>query len=130
MFRILPIAEVFILPFLPVELWSTILRLLDLKSLLAAARTDRTWMAVCQGDPVLKKRLRRAVHEEEQEMQKFMLDPGLSTRVVRQVPASKSYAANLRKIVTSCPKPIRQDFVQESNKSVPTKRKAPKRKLK
>ncbi|KAJ8923350.1 hypothetical protein NQ315_001908 [Exocentrus adspersus] len=105
MFHILPIAEVFILPFLPVEMWSTILRLLDLKSLLAAARTDKTWMALY--------------------VKKFMLDPGLSAKVVRQVPSTKNYASNLKKIVISQPKPTMEFFSDWKTSRTAVKRKAP-----
>ncbi|KAJ8919300.1 hypothetical protein NQ315_003884 [Exocentrus adspersus] len=125
MFHILPIAEVFILPFLPLEMWSTILRLLDLKSLLVAVRTDKTWMAVCRGDPVLRKRLSQAVRQEELYTKKFMLDPGLSAKVVRQVPSTKNYAPNLKKIVTSQPKPTMEFFLDSKTSRAATKRKAP-----
>ncbi|KAJ8923340.1 hypothetical protein NQ315_001898 [Exocentrus adspersus] len=125
MFHILPIAEVFILPFLPVEMWSTILRLLDLKSLLAAARTDKTWMAVCQGDPVLRKKLSQAIREEELYVKKFMLDPGLSAKILRQVPSTKNYASNLKKIVISQPKPTMEFFSDWKTSRAAMKRKAP-----
>ncbi|KAJ8917705.1 hypothetical protein NQ315_005154 [Exocentrus adspersus] len=125
MFRILPIAEVFILPYLPVEMWSTILRLLDLKSLLAAARADKTWMAVCQGDPVLRKKLRQAIYEEREQVKNFMLDPGQSAKVTRLVPSTKNFAENLKKVVFTCPKP-REEFFPDLKRNVGSaKRKAP-----
>ncbi|KAJ8917709.1 hypothetical protein NQ315_005158 [Exocentrus adspersus] len=125
MFRILPIAEVFILPFLPVEMWSIILRLLDLKSLLAAARADKTWMAVCQGDPVLRKRLRQAIYEEREQVKNFMLDPGLSVKVTRLVPSTTNFTQNLKKIMVSCPKPREEFFLDSKRSSGPARRKAP-----
>ena len=41
-----------------------IFRKLDPESIVAAAQTSREWLAVCKGDPLLRKRVRRHLRRE------------------------------------------------------------------
>ncbi|KAJ8964491.1 hypothetical protein NQ314_004778 [Rhamnusium bicolor] len=101
MFSILPFALSFQLGILPVEMWSTIFRFLDTKSLLAAARSHKLWLNVCRGDPVLRRRLHCSLKEEKNYFHNVIVNPKISTCVTREFP-SRKYGINVQKSVSNC----------------------------
>ncbi|KAF5299060.1 hypothetical protein FQA39_LY11606 [Lamprigera yunnana] len=46
---------------LPVEMWVTIFRYLDNKTLLSTALASKRFMGVCKGDPILRRRVRTQI---------------------------------------------------------------------
>ncbi|KAJ8968055.1 hypothetical protein NQ314_002494 [Rhamnusium bicolor] len=101
MYSILPFALSFQLGILPVEMWSTIFRFLDSKSLLAVARSHKLWLSVCRGDTVLRQRLHSALKEEKNYFHNVLVNPKISTSVSRKFP-SRKYGFNVQKFVSSC----------------------------
>ncbi|PSN34436.1 hypothetical protein C0J52_20388 [Blattella germanica] len=49
---------------LPILAATMILRMLDPKSLLAAAQVDKTWLSVCRSDCILRRRIRQQLRSE------------------------------------------------------------------
>ncbi|PSN34431.1 hypothetical protein C0J52_20390 [Blattella germanica] len=49
---------------LPILAATMILRMLDPKSLLAAAQVDKTWLSVCHSDRILRSRIRHQLLSE------------------------------------------------------------------
>ncbi|KAJ8977388.1 hypothetical protein NQ317_001989, partial [Molorchus minor] len=99
MFQLLPFLQsTCLFPELPVEMWCFILRYLDPRSLLAGVRVHKSWLGVCRGDPVLKKRLRLALEEEKTVRRNMILDPRLSLKISRELPA-ENYRPNVQKMV-------------------------------
>ncbi|KAJ8949220.1 hypothetical protein NQ314_008280 [Rhamnusium bicolor] len=98
MFSVLPFALSFQLGILPVEMWSTIFRFLDTKSLLAGARSHKLWLNVCRGDPVLRQRLQLALEEEKNYFHNMLVNPKYATIVSREFP-SRKFGSNVKKSV-------------------------------
>ncbi|KAJ8985441.1 hypothetical protein NQ317_017073 [Molorchus minor] len=99
MFQLLPFLQsTCLFPELPVEMWCFILRYLDPRSLLAGVRVHKSWLRVCRGDPILKKRLRLALEEEKTVRWNMILDPRLSLKISRELPA-ENYRPNVQKMV-------------------------------
>ncbi|ENN80332.1 hypothetical protein YQE_03324, partial [Dendroctonus ponderosae] len=102
MYRLLPLISVFSsasFSTLPVEMWCLILRLLDAKSLLAAARSSSLFDRVVKGDPVLKKTLESAIRIEQQEIMEPLTRPGMAASISRDEHAML-FGTNRQKIVT------------------------------
>ncbi|KAF5295213.1 hypothetical protein FQA39_LY19329 [Lamprigera yunnana] len=74
---------------LPVEMWATILRYLDDKTLLSAALTSKRFMRVCKGDPILRKRVRAQILLERRLLRNATLDREMGITVIR------NYAPNV-----------------------------------
>ncbi|KAF5299062.1 hypothetical protein FQA39_LY11608 [Lamprigera yunnana] len=74
---------------LPVEMWATILRYLDDKTLLSAALTSIRFMRVCKGDPILRKRVRAQMLLEKRLLRNATLDREMGITVIR------NYAPNV-----------------------------------
>ncbi|KAF5299063.1 hypothetical protein FQA39_LY11609 [Lamprigera yunnana] len=74
---------------LPVEMWATILRYLDDRTLLSAALTSIRFMKVCKGDPILRKRVRAQILLERRLLRNATLDREMGITVIR------NYAPNV-----------------------------------
>ncbi|KAF5290945.1 hypothetical protein FQA39_LY14551 [Lamprigera yunnana] len=74
---------------LPVEMWATILRYLDDKTLLSAALTSKRFMRVCKGDPILRKRVSAQILLERRLLRNATLDREMGITVIR------NYAPNV-----------------------------------
>lgn len=83
---------------LPVEMVALIFRYLDPASLMKAAKVCSRWMDICRGDPVLRRRLRMQLKEEEKMRRELMVNPGLAVEVQR-VTEEKMFHPNAVKIV-------------------------------
>ncbi|KAJ8964997.1 hypothetical protein NQ314_004395 [Rhamnusium bicolor] len=99
MFSLLPFVLSVQLGILPVEMWSTIFRYLDPKSLLAGARSHKLWLNVCHGDPVLRRRLHIALKEEKSYLHNMIVNPRMLTSVSREFP-SREYGVNVQKSIS------------------------------
>ncbi|XP_056640300.1 uncharacterized protein LOC130447484 [Diorhabda sublineata] len=99
MFRIIPViaASCFDLPGLPVELWITILRLLDPKSLLATTRADVRWRNICLGDCILRNRLQEILKMERRFALDTIIDPRKSVSTTRDNSEKTVFTANIAK---------------------------------
>ena len=90
MYQLLPIICAYttvyctVLPQLSVEVWCIILRLLDPASLLVTVRTVSYFDSIVQGDPILRKSLRKAVHQENKDKLKMLLNPSMGLEIIRQ----------------------------------------------
>uniref|UniRef100_A0A6P7GK28 Uncharacterized protein LOC114337799 n=1 Tax=Diabrotica virgifera virgifera TaxID=50390 RepID=A0A6P7GK28_DIAVI len=109
MFRLLPViaASCFQLTALPVEMWSTILRLLDPLSLLATARSDPRFKSICLGDSVLRNNLRDALDIERRQAEEIIRNPAKSITISRK-DAKRVFAANVSKKITKKSVNLRQ----------------------
>ncbi|KAF5299065.1 hypothetical protein FQA39_LY11611 [Lamprigera yunnana] len=74
---------------LPVEMWATILRYLDDKTLLSAALTSKRFMRICKGDTTLRKRVRVQILLEKRLLRNATLDREMGITVIR------NYAPNV-----------------------------------
>ncbi|XP_028133421.2 uncharacterized protein LOC114328692 isoform X1 [Diabrotica virgifera virgifera] len=111
MFRLLPViaASCFQLTALPVEMWSTILRLLDPLSLLATARSDTRFKSICFGDSVLRNKLRDALEIERRQAEEIIRNPAKSMTISRE-DAKRVFAANVSKKITKKPVNLRHSL--------------------
>lgn len=68
---------------LPLELSTTILRMLDPESLVRAASVNRSWSKICRSDIVLRTRITKQLQKQRRERREFLLDPSFGITVVR-----------------------------------------------
>ncbi|XP_028131045.1 uncharacterized protein LOC114326798 isoform X3 [Diabrotica virgifera virgifera] len=124
MFRLLPViaASCFQLTALPVEMWSTILRLLDPLSLLATARSDPRFKSICLGDSVLRNNLRNALEIERRQAEEIIRNPAKSITISRD-DAKRIFAANVAKKITKKSVNIRQSLEVLKKKPMKTEKK-------
>nr|CAH7713562.1 unnamed protein product [Callosobruchus chinensis] len=122
MFRILPLLAASYLPALPTEIWCLILRYLDDDGLLLAVRSNRSWLGYAKGDPVLSKRLNRALLKKREDFLKMKNQ----VIVQRPLPVSRTFIRNNQKAVIRKPdyylrhKEIYDEMLAQDNKSKKT----------
>ncbi|KAJ3656177.1 hypothetical protein Zmor_015273 [Zophobas morio] len=99
MFKTLPFvaANEFALPNLPVEIWVIILRCLDPRSLLTAARSFELWERITRGDRVLRKTLKKQLQLEKLRRRE-MLNQGLLIPINRKA-SGGLFGSNANKIL-------------------------------
>lgn len=90
---------------LPTELCANILRFTDSESLLNAVLVNRSWMRVCKGDPVLRKRIRMQIQETLHLQEEILMNPSRTVNVSRSKPG-KIFGKNVVKIVTKRKLPV------------------------
>ncbi|CAG9760987.1 unnamed protein product [Ceutorhynchus assimilis] len=100
MYSLLPFTTTSMLPEMPIEVWCNILRMLDSKSLLSAARSLSSFSSMAREDPILRQKVRTAIKEEKEEIVARLRRPGRTSRVVRSSKQSELYSKNSQKKTT------------------------------